>query len=130
MNLEIIMLSEKSQMREFMPGVCSQETLQKAERSAARSAGREKREGGARRSGVVTMVFTFAAMATLTSLASTHQGSWVAGSVKHLTQVMISQLVGSSPMSGSVLTARSPEPASDSVSPSLSDPPPLVLCLS
>ena len=32
--------------------------------------------------------------------------------------------------SGSVLTARSPEPASNSVSPSLSAPPLLVLCLS
>ena len=32
-------------------------------------------------------------------------------------QVMISLLVGSSPASGSVLTARRPEPASDSVSP-------------
>ena len=47
-------------------------------------------------------------------------------SVKCLTlaQVMISQFVGSSPTSSSVLTARSLEPASDSVSPSLSAPPP------
>ena len=37
-------------------------------------------------------------------------------------QVMISQLVGSSPASGSVLMAQSLEPASDSVSPSLSLP--------
>ena len=36
---------------------------------------------------------------------------------------MISQFMGSSPVSGSVLTARSLEPASDSVSPSLSAPP-------
>ena len=43
---------------------------------------------------------------------------------------MISWLVSSSPASGSVPTARSPEPASDSVSPSLSAPPPLTLCLS
>ena len=60
-------------------------------------------------------------------------GAWVAQSVRHLTsaQVMISQLVGSSPMSGSMLTASSLEPASDSVSPSLSlCPPPLMLCLS
>ena len=51
-------------------------------------------------------------------------GAWVAQSVKHPTsaQVMISQLVGSSPASGSVLTAQSLEPASDSVSPSLSMP--------
>ena len=55
----------------------------------------------------------------------------MAQSVKRLTsaQVMISQFMGSSPASGSVLTAQSPEPASDSVPPSLSDPPPLVLCV-
>ena len=45
-------------------------------------------------------------------------------------QVMISQLVSSSPASGSVPTAWSLEPASDSVSPSLYAPPPLMLCLS
>ena len=44
-------------------------------------------------------------------------------------QVMISQSVGSSPVSGSVLTAWSLEPASDSVSPSLSAPLFLTLCL-
>ena len=46
----------------------------------------------------------------------------MAQSVKHLTsaQVMISLFVGSSPASGSVLIAQSLEPASDSVSPSLS----------
>ena len=62
----------------------------------------------------------------------TQRGAWGAQLVKcpTLTQVMISQLVGSSPASGSVLTARSPEPASDSVSPCLSAPLPLVLCLS
>ena len=56
----------------------------------------------------------------------------MAQSVKRPTsaQVMISQSVGSSPTSGSVLTAQSLEPASDSVSPSLSDPTPLVLSLS
>ena len=60
------------------------------------------------------------------------QGPWVALSVKRPTsaQVMISQLMGSSRTSGSVLTAQSLEPASDSVFPSLSDPPPLTLCLS
>ena len=47
-----------------------------------------------------------------------------------LAQVMISQLVSSSPASGSVLTARSLEPALDSVSPSLSAPLPLPLSLS
>ena len=58
-------------------------------------------------------------------------GTWVAQSVKHstLAQVMISRSVSSSPASGSVLTAQSLEPASDSVSP-LSAPPPLMLCLS
>ena len=43
------------------------------------------------------------------------------GSVRHLTsaQVMISQLMGSSPASGSVLTVHNLEAASDAVSPSL-----------
>ena len=45
-------------------------------------------------------------------------------------RVTISQFVGSSPVSGSVRTARSPEPASDSVSRFLSAPPLLALCLS
>ena len=49
-------------------------------------------------------------------------------------QVTILQSMGSSPASGSVLTAQSLEPASDSVSPSLSAPPLLTsmlsLCLS
>ena len=46
---------------------------------------------------------------------------WVAQLVRRPTsaQVMISQFVGSSPVSGSVLMAQSLEPASDSVSPSL-----------
>ena len=58
-------------------------------------------------------------------------GAWVAQSVKRptLAQVMISWFVSSSPTSGSVLTAQSLEPASDSVSPPLSDPPMLILCL-
>ena len=52
------------------------------------------------------------------------RGAWVAQLVKLLTsaQVMISQFVGLSPVSGSVLTAQSLEPALDSVSPSLSLP--------
>ena len=56
----------------------------------------------------------------------------MAQSVKRPTsaQVMISWLVGSSPVSGSVLTAQSLEPALGSVSPSLSAPPPLMLYLS
>ena len=47
-----------------------------------------------------------------------------------LAQVMISRFVGLSPVSGSVLTAQSMEPALDSVSPSLSAPFPLTLCVS
>ena len=52
--------------------------------------------------------------------------------VRHptLAWVVISQFVSSSPMLGSVLIAQSLEPASDSVSPSLSAPLPLTLCLS
>ena len=59
------------------------------------------------------------------------QGARMARSVKRLTlaQVTISQSMGSSPASGSGLTDRSLEPVSDSVSPSLSAPPPLTLCL-
>ena len=56
----------------------------------------------------------------------------MAQSVKYLTsaQVMISQSVSSSPESGSVLTAQSLGPALDSVSPSLSAPPLLMISLS
>ena len=59
-------------------------------------------------------------------------GTWVAQLAQHPTsaQVMISQFVGLSPASGSVLMAQSLEPASDSVSPSLSDLPLFMLCLS
>ena len=55
----------------------------------------------------------------------------MAQSVKHPTsaQVMSSQLVSSSLVSGSVLTAQILEPASDSVSPSLSATPSHVLSL-
>ena len=45
-------------------------------------------------------------------------------------QVMILRFVGSSSTLGSVLTAWSLEPASDSVFPSLSAPPLLAFCLS
>ena len=45
-------------------------------------------------------------------------------------QVMISQFMDLSPVSGSVLTAQNLEPVSDSVSPSLSAPPLLSLFLS
>ena len=60
------------------------------------------------------------------------RGAWGARSVKPPTwaQVAISRFVGSSPASGSARTDRSPEPASGSVSASLSAPPPLVLDLS
>ena len=60
------------------------------------------------------------------------RGAWVAQLVERLTsaQVMILQSVSSSPVSGSVLTAQTLEPASDSVSPSFSAPSPLMLCLS
>ena len=47
-----------------------------------------------------------------------------------LAQVMILQLVSSSPALGSVLTAQSLEPASDSVSPSLCPSPARALSLS
>ena len=52
------------------------------------------------------------------------RGTWVAQSVERptLVQVIISKMVGSSPMSSSVLTAQSLEPALDSVSLSLSLP--------
>ena len=56
----------------------------------------------------------------------------MAQSVEHpaSAQVMISQSMGSSLVSGSVLTAQSLEPALDSVSPSPSAPALLTLCLS
>ena len=59
-------------------------------------------------------------------------GAWVAQSVKRPTsaQVVIPRFASPSPAPGSVLTAQSLEPASDSVSPSLSAPPLLILCLS
>ena len=52
-------------------------------------------------------------------------------SVEHptLAQAMISRFVSSSPSLGSVLTAQSLEPASDSGFHPLSPPPLLVLCL-
>lgn len=59
------------------------------------------------------------------------RGAWVAQSVKRPTsaQVMSSPFVSSSHASGSVLTAQSWEPASNSLSSSFSAPPPLMLCL-
>ena len=61
------------------------------------------------------------------------RGAWEAQSVGRPTsaQVTISQSVSSSPASGSgLMMAQSLEPVSDSVSPSLSAPPPFMLCLS
>ena len=60
------------------------------------------------------------------------QGAWGAQSVERPTsaEVMISRFVGSSPASGSVLTAQSLEPASDSVSLSPTHALPLSLSLS
>ena len=58
------------------------------------------------------------------------RGAWMAHKVEHLTsaQAMISWFVSSSPLSRSVVTAQSLQPASDSVFPSLSSHPQLVLC--
>ena len=69
---------------------------------------------------------------SLPSYLKVSRGAWVAQSVKCPTsaQVTISRFVGFSPGLGSVLTARNLEPVSDSVSPSLSDRPPFMLCLS
>ena len=60
------------------------------------------------------------------------RGTWVAQLVKRptLAQVMISQFESSSPPLGSVLTTQSLEPALVSVSPSLSAPPLLMVCVS
>ena len=57
------------------------------------------------------------------------RGAWVAHSVTSA-QVMISPFMGSSPTSGSVLTAQSLEPASDSASLRLSLPLPHLLSVS
>ena len=60
------------------------------------------------------------------------RGAWVAQSAECLTlaQGTILQFVGSRPASGSMRIAQSLEPASDSVSLSVSAPPLLMLCLS
>ena len=52
------------------------------------------------------------------------------GQTSDFSQVTISRSVSSSPASGSGLMAQSLEPVSDSVSSSLSAPPPFMLCLS
>ena len=66
----------------------------------------------------------------ITFMKEKSQGTWVAQLVKRLTsaQVMISWVMSSSPVLWSVLTAQSLEPASDSLSPSLSAPPLLMPC--
>ena len=70
--------------------------------------------------------------AVLMSHRDNDRGTWVAQSVERPTsaQVVISRFVGSSPASGSVLTAWSLEPASDSVSPALCPSPACTLSLS
>ena len=68
----------------------------------------------------------------LLNIAKISRGAWVAQLVKCPTsvQVMISQFMSPSPTSGSVLTAQSLEPASDSVSPFLSLPMPRLCSVS
>ena len=80
--------------------------------------------------GVVSLIPTSNIQITLKKIRC--WGTWVAQLVKRptLAQFMISLSVSSSPASGSVLTAQNLDPASDSVSPSLSDPPTFMLCLS
>ena len=70
--------------------------------------------------------------AALRTRADEARGAWVAQSVKPLTQaqVLIPRFVSSKPQLGSVGTAQSLEPAPDSGSSSVSDPPLLTLCLS
>ena len=61
-----------------------------------------------------------------------YRGTWVAQLVEHpnSAQVMVSQFMSSDPASGSVLTAQSLEPASDSVSPCLCPSPTRTLSFS
>ena len=67
-----------------------------------------------------------AAQVTAPSLRMPATSMWM---LSTSAQVMISRFVGLRSASGTVLTAQSPQPASDSVSPSLSAPPLLALCL-
>ena len=73
------------------------------------------------------MIFFIFNMATRKFKVNICGGAGMAQLIEHLTltQVTISQFMSLSPMLGSVLTAQSLEPASDSVSPSLSAPPQL-----
>ena len=70
---------------------------------------------------VVALMFVGIASHSFFKTFNKKEGRLGAQSVERPTsaQIMISRFVGSSPVSGSVLTARSLEPASDSVSPSL-----------
>ena len=79
----------------------------------------------------LSFAFMPKALNYISSQIEVYGGAWVAQSVERPTsaQVMISQSVGSSPTLGSVLTAQSLEPVSDSVSPSFSDPPLFMLSL-
>ena len=72
------------------------------------------------------------ALQMLALIKDMSQGAWVAQSVERPTsaRVTISRFVSSSPASGSVLTARSPEPASDALSPSLCPSPARALSVS
>ena len=73
---------------------------------------------------VVNFILGESQLNTLLLKNTSSRGTWVPQSVECLTsaQVMISQFVGSSPVSGSVLTAQRLGSAWDSVSPPLSLP--------
>ena len=88
--------------------------------------------GGGERVWAVASVFPALRRKFLLIKTCRDRDAWVAQSVKHptLAQVMISRFMGSSPVLGSLLTARCLEPASDSVSLSLSAPPLPMLSLS
>ena len=90
---------------------------------AARQAGLGRSQGVSQ--AALSLTFGTHSFYFLLNTFSERGGAWVAGSVKHRTsaQGVISWFVRSSPASGSVLTARRLEPASDSASPSLSAPP-------
>ena len=77
------------------------------------------------------LIYEWRSLVQSSLLKLVNKGIWVAQSVEcpTLAPVMISWFVGLSPASGSLLTAQSLEPASDSVSPSLSAPPLLILYL-
>ena len=84
---------------------------------------REERKNGQKRSEVRAEAEITFSVPSIKILA-TYRGTWVAQFVQRLkfAQVMISLFLSLSPAFRSVLTAQSLEPASDSVSPSLSLP--------